>query len=339
MKAITVILLLISLFCNAQTNSIVTELYLANNFTPKSGITPGSNNIVAMDCDQITSRYKVTISGVTTTGHRLPSQNQLTDACTRPTGLTEYSIYYGINIDGTYSNFTSTLALAKQACYDQNDQRGRSITLSGKSTEASLLAVDSTLYDLIDTTCTTVSNGYYLMFNGVYFSRVIYVSGGIIQSISDAIEIGDALGGGKIARVFENAFTSSIDGLVASTSDLTSSTWGCQGTSIAGILDASYGFGVANTDTITKYCTTSGIAADVCKSYSSGVFSDWGLPNAAEFLYLINNKTAIGNFSGTEYWTSRQYNADDGYRRNIDTAAESNYAKSNSLPVRAIRYF
>lgn len=78
MKSILLILLLISSLGYSQTNSIVTELYLANTFTPKAGITTGSNNTLGMDCDQIAARYNVTISGVTTTGKRLPSQNQLT---------------------------------------------------------------------------------------------------------------------------------------------------------------------------------------------------------------------------------------------------------------------
>lgn len=81
MKAITIIFIFASLFCRAQTNSIVTENYLRLNFTPKSGITPGTNDFIGMDCDQITVRYYVTISGISSTGVRLPSQNQLTYFC------------------------------------------------------------------------------------------------------------------------------------------------------------------------------------------------------------------------------------------------------------------
>jgi len=79
------VLLTLTIWSFGQTNSYVTEYYLANTFTPKSGITPGSNNTLWMDCDQITARYNVTISGITTTGNRLPSQNQLSNAATAPT--------------------------------------------------------------------------------------------------------------------------------------------------------------------------------------------------------------------------------------------------------------
>lgn len=68
----------------AGDSRLVTESFLASNFTPKSGVTPGSNNIMSMDCDQILTRYHVTISGVTSTGNRCPSQNQLTALNTCP---------------------------------------------------------------------------------------------------------------------------------------------------------------------------------------------------------------------------------------------------------------
>jgi hypothetical protein len=61
-------------------NRLVTENFLRLNFSPKSGVTPGTNDLLSMDCDQIASRYNVNISGVTTTGKRCPSQNQISGA-------------------------------------------------------------------------------------------------------------------------------------------------------------------------------------------------------------------------------------------------------------------
>jgi hypothetical protein len=80
MRRLLLILFLLPLLAIGQTKSIVTELYLANNFTPLGGVTPGSDNVKAMDCDQILARYNVTISGTTTTGKRLPSQDQIATA-------------------------------------------------------------------------------------------------------------------------------------------------------------------------------------------------------------------------------------------------------------------
>jgi len=61
----------------AGTNKLVTENFMRLNFSPKSGITPGTNDISCMSCSQITTRYYIGISGVTSTGNRLPSQNQV----------------------------------------------------------------------------------------------------------------------------------------------------------------------------------------------------------------------------------------------------------------------
>ena len=59
---------------------LVTELFLAQNFSPKPGVTPGTGNIRAMDCDQIKDRYFVDILGITNTGHRCPSQDEIVNA-------------------------------------------------------------------------------------------------------------------------------------------------------------------------------------------------------------------------------------------------------------------
>lgn len=78
MKTIIMLLLLaIASLASAQTASIVTENYLRLNFTAKYGITPGTENTLAMSCDQIKARYQVNISGATSTGARCPAQNEL----------------------------------------------------------------------------------------------------------------------------------------------------------------------------------------------------------------------------------------------------------------------
>ncbi len=59
-------------------NRLVTESFLGSNFTPDSGISPGSDNYLNLDCSQTQGRYQVSIAGITSTGTRCPSQNQLT---------------------------------------------------------------------------------------------------------------------------------------------------------------------------------------------------------------------------------------------------------------------
>ena len=67
---------------------LITEAWLAANFTPKSGITPGSDSILNMDCTQVLGRYNVTISGSSTGSYRCPSQNEIVSAVTLTTPTT-----------------------------------------------------------------------------------------------------------------------------------------------------------------------------------------------------------------------------------------------------------
>jgi hypothetical protein len=61
----------------AKDNRLVTENFMRLNFPPKTGVTPGINDTLTMNCDQVKARYSVVVSGITTTGNRLPSQNQV----------------------------------------------------------------------------------------------------------------------------------------------------------------------------------------------------------------------------------------------------------------------
>ena len=76
-KLLTIICFLFCLNAFSQTNSIITEYYLSNNFTPLSGITPGSDNTKAMSATQTLARYNCYVNGVTTTGNRIPSQKEI----------------------------------------------------------------------------------------------------------------------------------------------------------------------------------------------------------------------------------------------------------------------
>ncbi len=72
-------------------NNLVTEAYLAANFSPKSGITPGSDDHVILNCTEILARYNVTISP--STGNYCPKQSELTAVASDPVILTKEDVY------------------------------------------------------------------------------------------------------------------------------------------------------------------------------------------------------------------------------------------------------
>ena len=115
----------------AGDNRFVTEYFLAQNFTPKSGVTPGSDNTLWMDCDQILARYNVSISGVTTTGKRWPSQNQITSLSSSTTVTINPVYSIGSVTAYTDASVSSSLTItARGVCWSTSANP----TISGSKT-------------------------------------------------------------------------------------------------------------------------------------------------------------------------------------------------------------
>lgn len=97
----------------AGDSRLTTENFLKLNFSPNSGITPGTNDLLNMDCDQIKSRYNVTVSGVSTTGTRLPGQNQLATAAAP--AVVSISVGSGTFVENGVMRYTLTLTAVAAA--------------------------------------------------------------------------------------------------------------------------------------------------------------------------------------------------------------------------------
>lgn len=158
--------------------------------------------------------------------------------------------------------------------------------------------------------------------------------------------VGDALEGGVVAYKFSIGDTGYVagecHGIIAATSDQsTGATWGCRSTTITGADGTAIGTGQQNTIDILAECSTSGIAAELCGSYTSGIYSDWFLPSVVEMTKLYLNRVAIGGFAANVlYWTSSETNATDAAAHDFtDNATSYNESKSSSHHVRAIRYY
>lgn len=155
---------------------------------------------------------------------------------------------------------------------------------------------------------------------------------------TSSISIGQTYEGGIVFYVD----ASGQHGLVAAPSDQGTVKWGCQGSSIPGT-STLLGTGLANTNAIVTYCSTSSIAARLCYNLVLNGKSDWYLPSKTELnlmhenLYLHN----IGNFQTDRYWSSSQYNGQFAWCQFFNLNLNQLYYDKDLIayPVRAIRSF
>jgi|WetSurMetagenome_2_1015567.scaffolds.fasta_scaffold00376_13 hypothetical protein len=152
---------------------------------------------------------------------------------------------------------------------------------------------------------------------------------------SSAVTIGQSFAGGTIFYVD----VSGQHGLIASTTNQTSSVWGCSGTSIVGCSATSIGTGQSNTTAIVNGCSTTGIAARICNDLVLNGYSDWYLPSKDELNLMYQQRSLIGLFSSGYYWSSTQNSGTSSLSLSFSTGVFINGIKTNSYYVRAIRSF
>jgi hypothetical protein len=155
--------------------------------------------------------------------------------------------------------------------------------------------------------------------------------------------IGQTALGGIIAYITGGGSTGTSGLVVTSTNVSTGTTWGCDGTSIAGAYGTAIGTGNANTIAIMAGCPTAGIAARLCGDLTEGGYSDWYLPSTDELNTLYINRVAIGGLGTNTYWASTESNIKGTIgviAQNFFTGGSNNpVSKNSSLYVRAMRSF
>lgn len=118
-------------------------------------------------------------------------------------------------------------------------------------------------------------------------------------------------------------------GLIAATSDVSSSYWGCLDIVIPGADGTAIGTGNQNTLDIVSGCATAGIAAKLCNDLVTGGYADSFLPSKDEIYKLYLNQSLIGGFSSAEYWSSSEESGYNAYvcnfREQGDRAGKSGY--------------
>ena len=103
-----------------------------------------------------------------------------TTLCYRPEGLQDYTLFNELSYDGgiTSSGITSSF---DDACFAYNElQFNPSATLFSFLAQSTKVLVGSPMYDGDIKDCSVVDDGYYLIFDGTYYSVIHIIDGEII---------------------------------------------------------------------------------------------------------------------------------------------------------------
>ena len=176
-------------------------------------------------------------------------------------------------------------------------------------------------------------------------ANCVPVSNGTVYSIGAT---GPA--GGIVFYLTDNT---GLHGLEAAPVDQPNAPWGCNGASIpvttgTPVGNGAVGTGAANTQAIVAGCADAGTAAKVAEAYTLNGFTDWYLPSKDELNFLYAQKSVVGGFANTNYWSSSEANSDRAWCQNISNGLQysmnnglqgSASNKYDTLPVRAVRAF
>ncbi|MCH2023521.1 MAG: DUF1566 domain-containing protein [Saprospiraceae bacterium] len=152
------------------------------------------------------------------------------------------------------------------------------------------------------------------------------------------VAIGDTIYGGIVFWVDP---TDNTKGKVCAMTDQGTAIWGCYGTELQGA--ESYITGNVNTLDILAGCSTPGIAADLCASYTGAGFDDWYLPSKDELNLMYTNlhdaSPSLGGFANDTYWSSTENTNNRSTGTGFSSGFYYNGNKYLALYVRAVRAF
>ncbi len=156
--------------------------------------------------------------------------------------------------------------------------------------------------------------------------------------------IGESYGGGIVFYVYDNG----QHGLIAATADQSTGIQWFNGTyRYTGTTGDGLNAGVMNTGLIvaTQMADnqTGNFAAKVCADYSvtigSITYGDWYLPSKYELNLLYLQKTVVGGFSSSNYWSSSEDGNNFAWIQVFSNGVQTNNLKNGTLYVRAVRAF
>jgi hypothetical protein len=151
--------------------------------------------------------------------------------------------------------------------------------------------------------------------------------------------IGDTYKGGKIFWLD----ASGQHGLIAATSDQSAGIQWSNGsfTTTNAVRDGYYA-GMYNTERIIANQGVGSYAAQLCSNYKGDEYGDWYLPSKYELNLLYTQKTIVGGFASSFYWSSTESTSNSSaWLQDFNDGLQHDVAflKESTLYVRAIRAF
>lgn len=154
--------------------------------------------------------------------------------------------------------------------------------------------------------------------------------------------IGESYGGGIVFYVYDGG----QHGLIAATADQSITRWhGGTNTNTRARADG-IGAGLKNTAIIIANqgpVDGAAFASTVCNEYSVTVggttYGDWYLPSKYELNLLYLQRTVVGGFAASIYWSSTELNNGDAWTQLFTNGNQSNNVKFSNYYVRAVRAF
>lgn len=167
-----------------------------------------------------------------------------------------------------------------------------------------------------------------------------------VRAVRDIIAVGNNYQGGTVFYLLQPGDAGYVagetHGLIMMTWDLSTGVqWYNGSNTTTGATGSAIGTGNANTNTIVASQGAGTYAAKLCADYSDGTYSDWYLPSIDELSKLYQNRTLMGGYTTTVYWSSTEVSSSNAYGINFGGAGSStSVAKSTSTyRIRAIRSF
>jgi hypothetical protein len=108
-----------------------------------------------------------------------------------------------------------------------------------------------------------------------------------------------------------------------------------------GATGTNLGTGATNTTQIIAVLGNDGVAANLCRNYTGGGYTDWFLPSASELYYLYDIRDVVFGLNKNRYWTSSEIN-NFAYFVDFNITGSSpfnNDLKNSTHYVRAVRAF